>query len=136
MSDIGFALYLLGINSEGLERNRILFGNLLENFVILEIQKQLGWNKKQPQIYYLRTKDGQEIDIVLEARNSKLVAIEVKASSSFDPKDLEAIRDFQKATGDRFQRGIIFYTGQQVHKIDEKIYILPIQTLWEERIAF
>lgn len=136
MSDIGFAMYLLGVNSEGLEKNRILFGNLLENFVILEIQKQLGWNRKQPQLYYLRTSDGQEIDIVLEDRTGKLVAIEVKASSSFDPKDLNAIKDFRKAVGDKFHRGIIFHTGQEVHKIDENLYILPIQALWEERVRF
>jgi predicted AAA+ superfamily ATPase len=136
LNDTGFSLHLLGQNLESLKKDRILFGQILENFIYLELTKQAGWSKTKPQTYHYRTQNGEEIDFIMEARNSKLVAIEVKASSSFDPKDLKAIKDFKKAVGDRFHRGIIFHTGQEVYKIDEKLYILPIQALWEQRVRF
>jgi len=135
LSDTGFSLHLTNQSLQNLQQNRTLFGQMLESFIYLELQKQIGWSKTKPDIYHYRTQTGEEIDFVLEARNSKLVAIEVKASSSFDVKDLQAIREFQKNVGDKFHRGIIFHTGQEVHRIDEKLYVLPTQTLWEERIG-
>ena len=134
LNDTGFAMYLLQKDIEGLEYDRSLYGNLLENFVITEIQKQFGWVKVRPSMYYLRTKDGQEIDLILEAKNDKLVAIEIKASSNFKMNSIDNIKEFQKVMGDKFHRGIIFYTGNQFHRLTDKIYALPIQTLWEERV--
>lgn len=136
LNDTGFCMHLLQKNQESLEVDRILFGHLLENFIILEIQKQIGWSKVKPSMYYLRTKDGQEIDLILESRSGKLVAIEIKASSSFKPETVNNIKEFEKSMGDNFHRGIIFYTGQETLMISDKIYVLPIQALWENRIKF
>ncbi len=135
LNDTGFCLHLLEKNQESLAKDRILFGHLLENFIILEIQKQITWSQKKPNMYYLRTQDKKEIDLILESRGGQMVAIEIKASSDFKMDSVDNIKEFQKAVGDKFHRGIVFYTGNEVHRLTDKIYALPIQTLWEERIG-
>src|SRR5512143_3559016 len=51
------------------------------NFVVMELRKKASWSEVRPELYYFRTHAGQEVDIVLESRTRKLVAIEVKAGA-------------------------------------------------------
>jgi uncharacterized protein len=135
LNDTGFCLHLLEKNQESLAQDRVLFGHILENFIILEIQKQITWSLKKPSMYYLRTQDKKEIDLILESRGGQIIAIEIKASSNFKMDSVDNIKEFAKAVGDKFHRGIVFYTGNQVHRLSDNIYALPIQTLWEERVG-
>ncbi len=52
-------------------------GALFENFIISELIKQDSYSEKNFKFYYWRTKQGSEIDVVLEKGNS-LVGVEVK----------------------------------------------------------
>jgi uncharacterized protein len=136
LSDTGFVLYLLGYGQSQLEKDRLLFGDLLENFVLLEIQKQLSWNQTRARLYYSRSQNDQEVDIVVEAADGRLVAVEVKSSSSVDTKDMRNMKAFKEMAGDKFHRGIILYTGQEVHKLESDIYFMPVQSLWEVNKKF
>jgi uncharacterized protein len=131
LADTGFVLYLLGYGQGQLEKDRLLFGDLLENFVLLEIQKQLSWNQTRASLYYSRSHTDQEVDIVIEAADGRLVAIEVKSSSSIDYRDMKNMKAFKEVNGDKFHRGVILYTGQEVHKLESDIYFMPVQSLWE-----
>ena len=62
-------------------------GPLLEAFVTGEIVKQIGWSRTRPDIHHFRTHTGREVDIVLEDRRGRCVAIEVKAAASIGPGD-------------------------------------------------
>jgi len=57
--------------------SRIDKGALFENFIISELLKQDSYSDKNFKFYYWRTKQGSEIDVVLE-KGSELIGVEVK----------------------------------------------------------
>jgi predicted AAA+ superfamily ATPase len=57
--------------------SRIDKGALFENFIISELIKQDSYSEKNFKFYYWRTKQGSEIDVVLE-KNDELIGVEVK----------------------------------------------------------
>jgi predicted AAA+ superfamily ATPase len=52
-------------------------GALFENFIISELTKQDSYADKNCKFYYWRTKQGSEIDVVLE-KNNELIGVELK----------------------------------------------------------
>ncbi|PKL72118.1 hypothetical protein CVV26_02930 [Candidatus Kuenenbacteria bacterium HGW-Kuenenbacteria-1] len=52
-------------------------GALFENFIISELIKQDSYSDKNFKFYYWRTKQGSEIDVVLE-KGSELIGVEIK----------------------------------------------------------
>lgn len=137
LNDTGILLYLLGFS---LESRRSLegriFGPVLENFIINELRKQISWSsKKRVKIYYFRNVSGVEVDVILEDQQGNIVAIEIKGSSTISPADFKNIKYLQEIVGrqspDKFVRGIVFYTGNEILNWGEKLTALPINCLWE-----
>lgn len=131
LNDTGLLAYLQQVDVKQLEANRNLLGFLLENFVVMELIKQIGWSKSLPTLYHFRTQAGQEVDLVLETRNGQMVGIEVKASSIVYASDFNGLKALQALVGKKFQRGIILYTGEQVVSFGEDLLAMPISALWE-----
>lgn len=52
-------------------------GALFENFIISELTKQSSYADKNFRFYYWRTKQGSEIDVVLE-KGKELIGVEIK----------------------------------------------------------
>ncbi|MBU4481205.1 ATP-binding protein [Patescibacteria group bacterium] len=73
--DTGIRNALIG-DFSGLE-SRVDKGALFENFIISELVKQDSYSDKNFKFYYWRTKQGSEIDAVLE-KGSELIGIEAK----------------------------------------------------------
>jgi uncharacterized protein len=129
MSDTGLMSHLLGANKERMASAGFI-GPLLENFVIMELKKQITWSAVKPRMLHFRTQAGQEVDVVLEDRTGNLVGIEVKASASVTAKDFKGLYALAEATGKRFYRGIILYTGSEVVPFGEDLFALPVNALW------
>ena len=130
INDTGLAASLIGLNVDRLQGESVLFGHILENFVAMEVIKCIGVSAIQPKPFHYRTTAGIEVDLVLEAPDGRLVAVEVKASATVTANDFRGVRSFAEVTGDRFARGIVFYTGQQVIPFGERLYAIPVQALW------
>ena len=77
------------------------YGNAFEQFVILEIFRLNSYLRKRYKLFYLRTKDGAEIDLIIERPGLSTLLIEIKSSSSTTRehcKHLEALLgDFKDA---------------------------------------
>lgn len=132
LNDTGLIGYLLGINEERLNTEPTLLGPLLENFVVMELKKQLTWTKKvRAKLFHYRTQSGQEIDIILENASGQCVGIEVKATKTATEKDFKSLKLFAEENKTKFIRGIILYTGDQVFSFGKDFYAVPIQRLWE-----
>lgn len=129
MGDTGLMSHLLGLNQKRLDAAEMI-GPLLENFVIMELKKQITWSAAKPQMFHFRTQTGQEVDIVLEDRAGTLVGIEVKASATVHAHDFKGLRALMEITGKRFHRGILLYTGPDCIPFGEALTALPIQSLW------
>ncbi len=129
--DTGLATHLIGHTRKALANDPTLFGHLLESFVVGELRKQATWSETRVGIYHYRTATGQEVDIVLEnGAAGPLVGIEVKASATVTNKDFSGLRALAEAAGDRFQRGVVLYTGEQSVSFGSNMAALPISSLW------
>jgi uncharacterized protein len=127
MCDTGLASFLIA--SDAIETSS-LFGSLLESFVVMELQKQLGWSRIKPRLFHYRTHSGGEVDIVLE-RGQELVAIEVKAKVSLNNKDIAGLKAFAEDSGKRLKRGVILYLGDESVPFSDKLIALPLSSLWQ-----
>jgi predicted AAA+ superfamily ATPase len=130
LNDTGLMVNLLGLNEVRLLREGEWLGRLLENWVVMELHKQIGWSNVKPQMYHFRTAEGREADIVLEDRAGRVTGIEVKASATVSVGDFAGLKMLAAAAKDQFQRGILLYTGTEPAPFSEKLYALPLSVLW------
>jgi predicted AAA+ superfamily ATPase len=130
ISDTGLVAYLLGLNLQGLQNNRERLGHLLENFVAMELIKQMGWATTRVRAYHFRTESGQEVDLILEDAAGRIVGIEVKAAVSLDAHDLRGLKALAELSGDRFIRGIVFYLGNVVVPFGKNLWAVPLSMAW------
>ena len=70
-------------------------GAMLESFVHGEVLKSLPYQENDFRLYHWRSTHQKEIDIMAESA-TRLVGIEVKASSTIDDSDLKHLRSFAK----------------------------------------
>lgn len=129
--DSGIASNLLDHDERSLSRLDSPLGGLLEGFVAMELARQLGWSRTRAELYHYRTKDNVEVDAVLEDRRGRVVAIEVKASSTVRPEDFRGINHLASRVGEDLLAGIVLYTGQETLAFGPRNRAMPIAALWE-----
>lgn len=106
------------------------FGPLLEGFVLMELARQLTWCEQDAALFHYRTRDGIEVDAVLENRRGGVVGIEVKAASTVRPDDFRGLHHLAQRIGDDFLVGIVMHTGEQALSFGPKMLALPVSALW------
>lgn len=129
LNDSGLAAYLLDLDVDRLAKLPHLFGPLLENYVMAELEKQITWSAKKPALYHFRTQAGHEVDFVLESRAGEVVGIEVKASGTLGAHDWKGLKKLAELAGPRFLRGIILYRGDTILPAGPNLYAVPLQYL-------
>lgn len=134
--DIGLAVYLLGIeNVVQLERDP-LRGHLVENLVLLELVKWRLNHGLEPQLYYYRDTQKNEVDILFK-EGHMLVPIEVKSSKTYNSDFLKSILFFQKIAKDRAPKGYLIYAGdleQQIQQVGLLNYKHAISSITPKKI--
>jgi uncharacterized protein len=130
LNDTGLLCHLLSLDADELDKNRSQFGPIFENFVVMELMKQLTWSENRAKAFYFRTSSGQEVDILLEARG-KIVGIECKSSSSVGAGDFKGLQMLKELAGRRFHRGVILYTGTETLSFGENLQVMPVSALWQ-----
>jgi predicted AAA+ superfamily ATPase len=79
----GVARYFAG----AIAADRMSFGALLETFVFSELLKLASWSDNRFQFFHFRDKDKNEVDIVIEDLQGRVVGIKVKATGTASAKD-------------------------------------------------
>jgi predicted AAA+ superfamily ATPase len=130
ISDTGLVAYLLDLNPQRLQDDRPRLGHLLENFVAMELIKQMGWAKTRVKPFHFRTESGQEVDLVLEDAGGRIVGIEVKATVSLDARDLRGLKALAELCHDQFICGIVFYLGDAVVPFGKNLWAVPVAMAW------
>ncbi|WP_420446679.1 ATP-binding protein [Candidatus Poriferisodalis sp.] len=137
MVDSGVAARLLRLPPEKLGRLDPAalqqFGHLVETFVVGEVFKQASWLEHRPSVGHWRTRDGTEVDLVLESGyDGAVVGIDIKAGSRLRPADRRGLTNLRSMVGDRFRAGVIFHTGPYCARLDDtgRLIALPIDRLW------
>jgi len=129
--DSGLLANRLGLSTERLGQDSRELGPLLENFAAMELEKQRAWSGVHPELFHFRTQSGDEVDIVLEARDGTIVGVEVKAGASFGAGDLAGLRSLRALAGKRFRRGVLLHTGHESVSLGDHLVALPIGALWQ-----
>ncbi|GII79612.1 hypothetical protein Sru01_45940 [Sphaerisporangium rufum] len=99
-------------------------------FVYTELLKAGSSAETVVSLQHFRERDDREIDFILETRDGRIVAIEVKASSS-PPRDAtRQLRRLRDKLGDRFVHGVLLYLGEHTLSHGDRITAVPISALW------
>ncbi len=130
LSDTGLAAYLLGLDAAQGDEVPSLFGSLLENFVAMEVRKQLAWSETQPRLYHFRMQGEQELDLLLEDSRGRIVGIEVKARGSVDGRDFRHLAHLAGLLGRRFVAGVVLYAGTETLAFGPNLYAMPVSAVW------
>jgi predicted AAA+ superfamily ATPase len=129
--DSGIAAHLIGQDAARLGEPDGAAGPLLETFVLMELARQLTWSAERARLFHYRTRDGVEVDAILETPDGRVVAVEVKAGATVRTEDLAGLRHLAQRLGPRFVAGFVLYTGQQTLPFGDRIRALPVDALWE-----
>lgn len=106
-------------------------GLLVEQFVTLELLKQKGWSQERFALHHFRTRTGQEVDLVLELSDDRLIAIEIKATRSPRSHMAKNLLDFKQEFSDREVTTVLLYAGERSGTLGHGVHLMPISTLWE-----
>ena len=133
LSDTGLAAYLAGVDAAGLEEDvsATLAGGFVEGFVLGELSKQRAWSEQDYSLSHFRDSHGHEVDIVLESRRREVVGVEVKTTSSPRSSDFRGLEFLREKLGQRFKAGVLLHTGTRSLPFGDRLWALPISTLWE-----
>lgn len=93
--------------------------------------KMRGWNETRVSPFHYRTQAGQEVDVVLEGADGRLVGVEVKSAATVTGGDFRGLRALQEDAGEAFHRGVLLYTGDTVVPFGERLHAMPIRALWQ-----
>lgn len=72
------------------------FGRAFEHFVITQIYFLNSYLQKNFRLFYLKTKDGAEIDLIIELPSKKLILVEIKSTNRGDTIDCKNLKSFKK----------------------------------------
>lgn len=128
--DSGLLAALLGITAQRIQKDRSIFGKLLETFVFSELQKQASWMDTGCALYHYRDKDQDEVDFVVEDSTGALVGFEVKASATVTGGDFKGLRKLAAACGSSFKLGAVLYDGDQAVPFGHRLFAAPMSCLW------
>ena len=102
----------------------------MENFVVMELARQLTWSAERGELYHYRTKGKVEVDVMIETPDGRVLGIEVKSGATVRTEDIAGLRHLARFLGDRFVAGYVLYTGQQTLPFGEKLRAVPMDALW------
>jgi predicted AAA+ superfamily ATPase len=130
MVDTGVLCHLVGVRAQRLLGDGNLLGPVLETFVVGELTRQVSWSRTLPRLHHYRTHAGAEIDIILESRDGRVAAVEVKAAASVRATDFKSMRFLMEKLDQRFVAGVVLYLGDEVVPFGERLWALPVAALW------
>lgn len=134
VADPGLAAHLLRVDEAALaDPLATAAGALVETFVVDELLRQRSFAEEPVFLSHYRTLDGVEVDVVAEAPDGRVAGIEVKSAATVNQADfrhLARLRDLLDASGGRFVRGVVLYTGDRVLPFGDRLTAVPLAALW------
>lgn len=73
------------------------------------------------------------MDLVLENRKKQLFGIEIKAAATLKEQDFKGLKQLSKLAGDKFQKRIILYGGEEMLSFGDNLWAVPIANVLRSR---
>lgn len=138
LADPALAAHLLGVGPEALlaggepepavPSDGVLLGQLFESLVTLCVR--VFAQRSEATVKHLRTKGGrQEVDLIVERRDGRVVAIEVKFTDTVESDDVNHLLWLKKRLGDALLDSVVVNTGPGAYRRDDGIAVVPAALL-------
>lgn len=72
------------------------YGRAFEHFIVLETLRSSAYRQNDFRCSYLRTKDGAEVDLIIERPGATTALIEIKSAERVDERDTRALERFAR----------------------------------------
>lgn len=136
--DPALAARLLGLGRDALmageagtvelPRDGTFLGALFESLAVLSVR--VFAQVAQARLHHLRTRAGvHEVDLIVERHDGRVLAIEVKLSSSVEDHDVRHLTWLRELIGARMLDGIVLTTGPQAYRRKDGIGVIPLTLL-------
>lgn len=125
-ADAGLAAFLLGIHTAEQASRDPLRGNLYENLIVADVQKQLCNAGTRPELYFYRDTHGNEVDLLVR-HGRALLPVEIKSSRTFSLDFLKGISRFTAAAGHGVADGFVLFNGENAHAVHGVQVVNPLQ---------
>ena len=138
LADPALAARILGLDENALltgeesklpiPREGALLGNLFESLVTLGIR--VFAQAAEAQVSHLRLQGGrQEIDLIIERGDQRVIAVEVKLSSTVNDRDVRHLLWLREQMGDDLLDSMVIHTGPQAYRRPDGIAVVPAALL-------
>jgi len=125
--DPGLAAYLTHWTSAETAAAGAMAGPLFECYVIAEILKSYQHRGREAPIFFYRTKERQEVDVLI-AEDGKLFPLEIKLKATPTRADLRGIRALQR-TGAPLGPGAVLCLTQEPYPLATDVDALPASAI-------
>lgn len=109
--DTGVVRSLTNMLGVELRSGTSYYGELFEAFLITQIRAGLAYQTGQHRLSYLQTKDGAEIDLIVERPGLTTLCLEIKSGTQVKEKKLKALSDLTADISNA--KAICLYTGNE-----------------------
>ncbi len=125
--DTGLACYLTGWKTAETAASGAMAGHLLECYVVSELLKSYQHRGAEAPIWFYRTKEKHEVDVVIE-EDGRLFPIEIKLIASPSRRDLRGIEALKRA-GAELGHGALMCLVDQPFALSREVEALPVRSL-------
>lgn len=138
LADPALAARLLGVDEGALltgatgpliaPRDGTLLGQLFESLVTLSVHVYA--QAAESVVRHLRTRDGrQEIDLIVERTDERVVAIETKLSATVTDDDVKHLLWLRRQLGDEVLDTVVVTTGPHAYRRPDGVAVVPAALL-------
>lgn len=129
--DPGLLGPLLRIDNRRALRDSDLLGRILDTLVASQLRAECAISTVGADMYHLRDTNGRrKVDLLIEARNGQVIAIEVKATAAPSRDDGRHLDWLHERLGTRLALGLVVHSGPRVLRLTDRILAVPIAGLW------
>ncbi len=125
--DTGLVCYLTGWHNARVASQGAMAGSLLENYAISEIIKSYWHRGHEAPIWFWRTKEGHEVDLIIE-EEGKLFPVEIKMSMTPDMNMAKGIQQLNKLSNN-VNKGAIVCLAESEYPLNREINIIPLSCI-------
>ncbi|MDR1244266.1 MAG: ATP-binding protein [Endomicrobium sp.] len=132
-TDTNFLCYIMRRELKDLYTNPSAMGHIFENFIASEIIKAASSSPNQYFVSHFNPVRGQgkEVDFIIENSHGEAIAIEIKLNATLDLKDFANMKICKDTLRDKFKKGIVVYTGNEILPFGDNLWAIPVNYLWE-----
>jgi len=99
------------------------YGKLFETFILTQIRALIAYSRKDYTLHYIKTKDGAEVDLVIDRPGKNLMLIEIKSSQMVLETELKNLKIYSK---DLLGEAFCVCQESQARKVDD-VLVMPWQ---------